>query len=210
MKKIFLPLLALCGMVAGLTLTSCGGGGGSDAAGSASFFAGKTYGFLVDGFGGMSAAFYNDPRGNAIQASIAFAESHGANMETVFDQPVGDCVMVIEGNVETQDGGTTPVVIKPMGIGTDAAQEESVLVFLGFTAEQGEDIDIKSCGFEFHMPSVPKTRNEGIVTGEMKVTEFDVEIDPAAGEDEEEKEELEEQVKTTKTMTRPVSCYRIQ
>ena len=28
MKKIFLPLLALCGMVSCLTLTSCGGGGG--------------------------------------------------------------------------------------------------------------------------------------------------------------------------------------
>lgn len=30
MKKIFLGLLALVGMVAGFTLTSCGGGGGSD------------------------------------------------------------------------------------------------------------------------------------------------------------------------------------
>ena len=28
MKKIFLPLLALCGMITGLALTSCGGGGG--------------------------------------------------------------------------------------------------------------------------------------------------------------------------------------
>ena len=31
MKKIFLPLLALVGMVTGFTLTSCGGGGGDDA-----------------------------------------------------------------------------------------------------------------------------------------------------------------------------------
>ena len=30
MKKIFLPLLALVGMVVGFTLCSCGGGGGSD------------------------------------------------------------------------------------------------------------------------------------------------------------------------------------
>ena len=30
MKKIFIPLLALCGMVASLTLTSCGGGGGGN------------------------------------------------------------------------------------------------------------------------------------------------------------------------------------
>lgn len=30
MKKIFLPLLALVGMVAGFTLCSCGGGGGGD------------------------------------------------------------------------------------------------------------------------------------------------------------------------------------
>ncbi|MBQ2870042.1 MAG: hypothetical protein IJE88_08460 [Akkermansia sp.] len=30
MKKIFLPLLALVGMVTGFTLTSCGGGGGSE------------------------------------------------------------------------------------------------------------------------------------------------------------------------------------
>ncbi len=28
MKKLLLPLLALCGMITGLTLTSCGGGGG--------------------------------------------------------------------------------------------------------------------------------------------------------------------------------------
>ena len=28
MKKIFLPILALCGMITGFTLTSCGGGGG--------------------------------------------------------------------------------------------------------------------------------------------------------------------------------------
>ena len=209
MKKIFLPLLALCGMVAGLTLTSCGGGGGGAEAGSASFFAGKTYGFLVDGFGGMSAAFYNDPRGNAIQASIAFAESSGAGMDTEFDQPVGDCVMFIESNVETQDG-TTPVVIKPMGIGTDAAQEECVLIFLGFSAEQGENIDIKSCGFEFHLPHVPQTKNEGTVAGMMKVTEFDVEIELPAGADEEDEEELEEQVKTTRTLERDVYCYRIQ
>ena len=31
MKKIFLPLLALCGMITGLTLTSCGGGGNGGA-----------------------------------------------------------------------------------------------------------------------------------------------------------------------------------
>ena len=32
MKKIFLPLLALCGMIAGFSLTSCGGGSGSGSA----------------------------------------------------------------------------------------------------------------------------------------------------------------------------------
>ncbi len=32
MKKIFLPLLAALGMVVGMTLTSCGGGGGGDGA----------------------------------------------------------------------------------------------------------------------------------------------------------------------------------
>ena len=34
MKKIFLSLLALCGMVAGFTLSSCGGGGGGNLAGT--------------------------------------------------------------------------------------------------------------------------------------------------------------------------------
>lgn len=34
MKKIFLSLLALCGMVAGFTLSSCGGGGGENLAGT--------------------------------------------------------------------------------------------------------------------------------------------------------------------------------
>ena len=34
MKKIFLSLLALCGMVAGFTLCSCGGGGGSTLSGT--------------------------------------------------------------------------------------------------------------------------------------------------------------------------------
>jgi histidyl-tRNA synthetase len=88
MKKIFLPLVALCGLVAGLTLTSCGGGGGGEGA------AGKTYQFKRD-FAVMEIAFGNrkgdpqeTPEGTEqyYNGFVSYKEESGSNDTSMTEQ----------------------------------------------------------------------------------------------------------------------------
>ena len=73
MKKIFLPLLALCGMIAGFSLTSCGGGGGGDGTHN---FSGKTIRYYGNTMAGsMVVAVGNKLTGGLYDAFVSFGEN---------------------------------------------------------------------------------------------------------------------------------------
>ena len=73
MKKIFLPLLALCGMIAGFSLTSCGGGGGGDGTHN---FSGKTIRYFGNTMAGsMVVAVYDKKTTGIYSADVSFGEN---------------------------------------------------------------------------------------------------------------------------------------
>ena len=161
-------------MVAGITLTSCGGGG-SNNSGPAAFFAGKTYGFTVQGFGGMALQFDSFARGNMITAAVSFAKNKGAEADDTLDESCGNCQVMIEDFVTSEDGKVS-CTINPTGISPDALTENCVLIFLGLTAQGGDQVDINSCAFSIEMDDLP-TSTSNYTTGTLKVTQFDVDVD---------------------------------
>lgn len=185
MKKIFLPLLALCGMVTGLTLTSCGGGGGANE-GPASIFAGKVYAFNAYGAGGISLAFDDIAYGSDIRVAVYGSEDGTIDPDGNYTQRIGEMDVTIQKYAVSEDGVVSCRIV-PSGAGSQTIQEASILILLGFTQKgNADDVDINSCSFYFETDNVP-TKPGTSGDGALFVTTFDAhpeeEAEPEVGEE---------------------------
>ncbi len=99
MKKIFLPILALCGMITGLTLTSCGGGGGGDGTHN---FSGKTIRYFGNTMAGsMVVAVYDKKTTGIYSADVSFGERgtpYAAEFRIVNNTDSPEITVQLEGN----------------------------------------------------------------------------------------------------------------
>lgn len=175
MKKIFLPLVALCGLVAGLTLTSCGGGGGGEGT------AGKTYQFKRD-FAVMEIAFGNrmgdlqeTPEGTEqyYNGFVSYKDESGSNDTSMTEQ---DEVTI---TVTQNDEGIT---IHVTGQSPTNLQENSVLAFLGLRIkdENGNEgqVDPQSSDYTIDL-KLPSWPDKTPVTGKLVVTKLTVDEEDA-------------------------------
>ena len=131
MKKIFLPLLALCGMVAGLTLTSCGGGGGGNP------FAGKVYEFYSYSTSSMSMTCDEAGIQNNFTATLSWDGSNTGSAEVIFEE------------VEN-DNGEKGYLLHFYGVEADIISDARVQTFFGLANADPNADATQSIGFSIY------------------------------------------------------------
>lgn len=187
MKKIFLPLLALCTIVTGLTLTSCGGGGGSEG------YTGKVYKFQHS-FAVMKIDFES-----------RLGDSNSYKAWVCYKEGTGD-----RGSFSNNDGCT--VTLTPEGEGVSitvngqsptSLTENSVLAFLGKEIQNVNNNDVNGVTYSFQIlapEGLPQTCNEGPTNGSLQV----VQLTPKEDDD-----KIEDDT-TTPVSSVPIEILRLQ
>ena len=182
MKKIFLPLVALCGLVAGLTLTSCGGGGGGKGAAGKTYHFKRSYAVMEVAFGNRTGEPEETPEKikQYYDGFVSYKESAGSNgtSMTVPDEVTIDV---------TEQKDTGLIYINVNGQAPESLQENAVLAFLGLkirdnAAGGGNQVDPQDTDyiFEIELPAWPdKTPVTGqLIVTKLMIDEEDVEDDP--------------------------------
>ena len=160
MKKIFLPLLALCGMVTGLTLTSCGGGGGDGSK------IGREYEFTRS-FGAMRVAIdgtyknEGNTAGESFSGTVSFKEGED-------DYTTPDTCDV---TITPEPDGRLRVDISAVNPG--ALAENAVLAFMGQRlVDENAEGDLSSLDFYMVVDALPEQLNGYIQGGEIHVEQL--------------------------------------
>ena len=146
MKKIFLPLLALCGMVSCLTLTSCGGGGGSTG------YSGKKIRYYSPLFAGSMLVEFGD---KIDETSYAAWVSFGEEKEsTPYQGKV--TIQVGEDNpaAPSENGEQTRLQIELQGSDNFGIDEGVRMYFAEFLPD---DFDIDGTLYGFPKPLITMT-----------------------------------------------------
>lgn len=169
MKKIFLPLLALCTIVTGLTLTSCGGGGGG-----------------TEGYTGKVYTFQHSFAVMKIDFESRMGDSNSYKGWVCYKDNTGD-----RGSFSNTDSCT--ITLKPEGEGVSitvtgqsptSLTENAVLAFLGQeiqNANNNNNANGVTFTFRIQAPKgLPKTNNEGPTDGTLQVIQLtpEDEIEP--------------------------------